>query len=189
MDGITICGYLWTGFFVIWIIWAWRTKKTQSRESVGSRLSYVVFAIMAFFVMFDPRVSRGWLLRHILPNWPWLDAAGVVVTAAGLGFAIWARAYLGSNWSGSVTVKVGHELIQTGPYRWVRHPIYTGMILGMLGTAMARGQARGAVGVVLLYISFYIKSGIEERTMRATFGEKYNEYSRRTGRIVPRVGF
>jgi protein-S-isoprenylcysteine O-methyltransferase Ste14 len=173
----------------VWIVWALRTKKTQSRESVGSRLSYVAFAVMAFLLMFDQRVSSGWLLIPLAPNWPWREGLGVAVTAAGLAFAVWARAYLGANWSSSVTVKVEHELIQTGPYRWVRHPIYTGMIFGMLGTAIARGQVRGVLAVVLVYVSFYIKSGIEERTMRQTFGEQYEEYSKRTGRIVPWIGF
>jgi protein-S-isoprenylcysteine O-methyltransferase Ste14 len=133
-------------------------------------------------------VSRGWLLRQILPNWPWLDAAGVVVTAAGLGFAIWARAYLGSNWSASVTVKAGHELIQAGPYRWVRHPIYTGMILAALGTALELREVRGLIAVPLIYLGFRIKSGIEERMMRQTFGAEYDAYSHRTGQIAPRFG-
>jgi protein-S-isoprenylcysteine O-methyltransferase Ste14 len=187
MDGMLICEYLWSAFFVIWIIWAIRTKKTQSRENVGSRLSYVVFAVIAFLMMFQPAASRRWLGLQILPNWPWLEALGVALTAAGLGFAVWARAYLGANWSSSVTVKVEHELIQTGPYRWVRHPIYTGMILAMLGTGIARAQVRGVIACIFLYISFYIKSGIEERTMRQTFGEQYDEYSKHTGRIVPRI--
>ena len=188
MNGILICEYFWGGFFVVWMIWALRTKATQFREGTGSRLSYAVFAVAAYLMMFDPRTPGRWLRLPILPSWPWLEVLGIVITAAGLGFAIWARAYLGGNWSSLVTVKVGHELIQSGPYRWVRHPIYSGMILAMLGTAMARAQVRGVIGFILLYLGFYIKSGIEERTMRNTFGKQYDDYSQRTGRILPRLG-
>jgi protein-S-isoprenylcysteine O-methyltransferase Ste14 len=126
---------------------------------------------------------------RVLPAEPWVAALGVAVTAAGLLFAIWARAYLGSNWSGTVTVKVGHQLIRTGPYRWVRHPIYSGMILAMIGTAINIGQLRGVVAVVLLWIGFIMKSRIEERFMTNTFGAEYTEYSHTTGAIVPRLKF
>jgi protein-S-isoprenylcysteine O-methyltransferase Ste14 len=86
-----------------------------------------------------------------------------------------------------VTVKVGHELVRTGPYRWVRHPIYTGFLLGLLGTALVRGQVRGFVGVVVLYVGLKMKSKIEERTMAGVFGAHYEDYSRSTGAIVPRL--
>ncbi|HTV65965.1 MAG TPA: isoprenylcysteine carboxylmethyltransferase family protein, partial [Bryocella sp.] len=89
--------------------------------------------------------------------------------------------------SGAVTVKVGHELVRTGPYRWVRHPIYSGMVLAMLGTALVRHQVRGVIAVVLSYIGFKIKSRIEEATMSATFGAAYADYSSTTGAILPRL--
>ena len=100
---------------------------------------------------------------------------------------MWARFYLGSNWSSMVTVKVGHQLVRTGPYRWVRHPIYSGMILGLLGTALALGQVRGFVAVVLLFVALQIKSKIEERTMAGVFGADYDVYRQTTGGILPRL--
>ena len=109
----------------------------------------------------------------------------MTVTAAGLLLSIWARAYLGRNWSGTVTVKVGHQLIRSGPYRWVRHPIYSGLILAMIGTAINKGQLCGFVAVVLLWIGFTLKSRIEERFMGTTFGAEYEDYRRTTGAIVP----
>ena len=118
-----------------------------------------------------------------------VETLGIAITAAGLLFTIWARTYLGRNWSGTVTVKVGHQLIRSGPYRWVRHPIYSGLILATIGTAIVRGQVRGIVAVVLLWIGFVMKSRIEERVMAATFGPEYEEYSRTTGAIVPRLKF
>lgn len=186
MDGISICGYLWLAFFIIWMIWAIRTKQTQVRESFGSRFSYVILTVAAFYAMFSDNLPEGWLYLRILPPGPWIKALGIVLTAAGLAFAIWARAYLGKNWSGTVTVKVGHELVRTGPYRWVRHPIYTGMILAMIGTALDRRQLRGVVAVVLLWLGFTIKSRIEERFMAQTFAGEYADYRRTTGALLPR---
>jgi protein-S-isoprenylcysteine O-methyltransferase Ste14 len=189
MDGMWVCGGLWIAFGVVWMVWAIRTKPTQMREGVSSRLTYSVLTVAAFYSMFSGDVPRDWLRIRLFAANPWTAVLGVAITAAGLGFAVWARAYIGTNWSSSVTVKVGHQLIRTGPYRWVRHPIYSGMILAMLGTALERRQVRGVIAVVLLYAGFKIKSKIEERTMTNTFGAEYADYSRSTGAIVPKLRF
>ncbi len=186
---MTICGYLWAAWLVIWWVWALWTKRTQTRERLSSRLRYAVLAVAAAFAMFSHEVAYDWMRLRFLPPDPWIRDLGIAITAAGLLFAIWARSYLGGNWSGSVTVKVEHQLIRTGPYRWVRHPIYSGMIVAFIGTAIVRGQVRGIVAVVLLWISFTIKSRVEEQFMTATFGPEYEEYSRSTGAIVPRLRF
>lgn len=187
MSGMSICGYLWSFFFVIWMLWAIGTKATRTRANFGSGILYLVFTVAAFYLMFSHDVTHDWLRLRILPPDDWIENVGIAVTAAGLLFSIWARAHLGRNWSGTVTVKVGHELIRSGPYRWVRHPIYSGMILAMLGTAINRGQLRGVIAVILLWLGFTIKSRIEERMMTTTFGPEYEEYHRSTGAIIPRL--
>jgi protein-S-isoprenylcysteine O-methyltransferase Ste14 len=187
MNEMSICGYLWSVFFVIWLLWAIGTKRTQTRESFRSRIPDVVFTFAAFYSMFGHGVPLGWIRLRVLPRDPWIANLGIAITAAGLLFAIWARAYLGRNWSGAVSVKVGHQLIRSGPYQWVRHPIYSGMILALIGTAISRGELRGFIAVVLLFIGFTMKSRIEERFITATFGPEYEEYSRTTGGIVPRL--
>jgi protein-S-isoprenylcysteine O-methyltransferase Ste14 len=111
--------------------------------------------------------------------------AGVAITALGFALTIWSRFLLGSNWSSTVAIKVAHELIRTGPYRWVRHPIYSGKILAMVGTAIALDRWRGVAAVVLIWIAFAIKRRMEEQFMRQTFGEQYAEYSKATGAIFP----
>jgi protein-S-isoprenylcysteine O-methyltransferase Ste14 len=102
-----------------------------------------------------------------------------------LAFAVWARRHIGSNWSGTVTVKTDHVLVRTGPYGWARHPIYTGLLTAILGTAIARGDLRGLLGVVLCTIAFVIKLRIEERWMREVFGEEYRRYSKEVPALVP----
>jgi len=186
MNAMTICSSLWCAWLLIWLLWALRGKRTQQRESVSSRLSYAVMNFVGFWLMFFD-VAQPWLRARLYAPNVWTNSLGIAITAAGLAFAIWARAYLGTNWSGAVTVKVGHELVRTGPYRWVRHPIYSGMVLAMLGTALVRHQVRGVIAVVLSYIGFKIKSRIEEATMSATFGAAYADYSSTTGAILPRL--
>ena len=127
----------------------------------------------------------GRLNARFLPQDSWIANLGIAVTLAGLLISVWARASLGRNWSGTVTVKVGHQLIRSGPYRWVRHPIYSGLILATIGTAANIGQVRGLIAVALLYIAFIVRTSVEERFMVSTFGDEYQEYRKTSGRMIP----
>jgi protein-S-isoprenylcysteine O-methyltransferase Ste14 len=181
-----ISGYLWTGFIIVWILWAIRAKPTERRESVGSRLSYTLLVFAGFYLLFAHPVWLDWLRRPILPPDRWVTGLAVGITATGLLFAVWARLHLGGNWSGTVTVKVGHELVRSGPYRWVRHPIYSGLLLAVLGTAMERRQERGIIALALIYAGFFLKLQKEEQFMSNLFGAGYDEYRRTTGALIPR---
>jgi len=116
------------------------------------------------------------------PSLPWLGAA---LTLAGIAFAVWARVVLAGNWSGSVTLKRGHELVVQGPYRWVRHPIYTGLLTALIGTALARGEWRGLIAVAIAAASFWRKLRLEEALMGRQFGETYARYAERVRALVP----
>jgi protein-S-isoprenylcysteine O-methyltransferase Ste14 len=104
-----------------------------------------------------------------------------------MGLAFWARVYLGRNWSSAPTIKEHHELIRSGPYRFVRHPIYTGILLAMVGTFLANGKVRGALSVVVVWFAWTVKSRMEEEFMVRTFGAQYEEYRRTTGALFPRL--
>jgi protein-S-isoprenylcysteine O-methyltransferase Ste14 len=128
-----------------------------------------------------------WLYRQILAQGLrnfWLGAA---VTVVGLLFAVWARIHLGTNWSRSVTIKQDHQLIMSGPYGVVRHPIYTGILTGFVGTAIALGQVRGFIAFVLVFLALWYKLRMEENWMRGQFGAAWEAYSRRTAALVPFV--
>jgi protein-S-isoprenylcysteine O-methyltransferase Ste14 len=187
MDGMSICGCVWIAWIMIWMIWAFQSKKTQKRESLPSRLSYTIIAWAAGTLLFSPRGLGNWGHATIVPYHAWMDWLAVAITALGFALTLWARAILGGNWSSSVTIKVTHELIRSGPYRWVRHPIYTGLIVAMAGTSIARDQWRGVVAVFLLWIAFTVKRLKEEQFMRQTFGPQYAEYAQTTGAIFPRL--
>ncbi len=184
---MVIAEYLWGAFFALWIVAALRTKKTQRRENVASRLSYSVITALGFALMFWMNVGVGALDVRWLPQFDWTGTVGIAIIVIGLAFAVWARLHLKSNWSGVVTVKQDHQLIRSGPYRWVRHPIYSGMILAMAGTAVENGRLKGILGVLLVFIGFWIKSRKEEQFMRQTFGEQYEAYCQSTGALIPKL--
>ncbi len=187
MDMMSICSYLWAAWILIWIAWALQSKKTQHRESFASRMSYTAVSGLAiYFIFFGKNLGRWWH-RDIFADQAWIGWLGVAIVVLGFAITFWARFTLGGNWSSNVTIKVGHELIRNGPYRWVRHPIYTGLILAMVGTAIARNQWRGLPAILLIWLSFHIKRLKEEKFMRQTFAEQYTEYSQTTGAIFPRL--
>jgi protein-S-isoprenylcysteine O-methyltransferase Ste14 len=180
--------WFWVAFWAYWFLASLFVKRVAERQSAPSRLRDILLTIPAFFLLFDPRWGVGWLGKNFLPPSAAMYACGVVLTALGLGFAVWARVFLGGNWSASVTVKQDHTLIRTGPYRWVRHPIYTGILLGALGTALAVSQWRALCGVVVMTFAFYVKARHEETMMVQTFGAQYDDYKNSTGMLMPGIG-
>ena len=176
---------VWIGFLLYWQIKATNTKTTQRLEPAASRILRAVTLLIAIVLLSIPRIPLPWLYVQLWPSGflPfWLGAA---LTVAGLLFAVWAREHLGRNWSHSVTIKHGHELITTGPYAVVRHPIYTGILAGFLGMAIAISQVRGFLVVVLIFIVFWLKLRKEEEWMRSQFGETYATYARQTAALIP----
>jgi len=185
MNAMRICSFLW---LLLWLVWlgAWlRTKKTQELASFGSRLRYGAPVVVAFYLLFGKNLPVRWLEERVIPHHVFIEVLAVTLTALGIALAIWARFYIGQNWSSAVTIKVGHQLIRTGPYAWVRHPIYSGLLLAMIGTVLALRELRGLLAFVLLWLGFWIKLRMEEEFMRKTFGEEYAEYSRSTGPLIP----
>jgi protein-S-isoprenylcysteine O-methyltransferase Ste14 len=126
---------------------------------------------------------------RLWPHAPLPYFSGLALLIAGLLFAVWARVHLGRNWSGSVTVKEGHELIRTGPYGLVRHPIYTGLITAVLGTAIVSGTVRAALGLVIISGSLVLKLRTEEDFMRETFPDQYPRYANQVPALIPFTGF
>jgi protein-S-isoprenylcysteine O-methyltransferase Ste14 len=176
---------VWIVFFLYWQIKAVNTKTTQRLEPAASRILRLFIFLIAIVLLSTTRIPLPWLYLQLWPAGLWPFWLGAAVTIVGLLFAVWARGYLGSNWSRSVTIKQDHELITTGPYAVVRHPIYTGILTGFLGMAIAISQVRGFIVFVLIFLAFWIKLRMEEQWMRSQFGETYDAYTRRTAALVP----
>ena len=186
-NGKVICDDLWLAFFVVWMLAALRTKRAAQRVEWGRRLTYVIPVLLGFALMFNDRWQIAWLDTRILPKTQELAVAAIALTLAGMAFAVWARVHLGRNWSSAPMIKQQHQLIRSGPYRLVRHPIYTGLLIALAGTFLANGRVRGALSVVVVWLSFDIKRRIEEDFMVQTFGPQYDDYRRTTGALFPRL--
>jgi protein-S-isoprenylcysteine O-methyltransferase Ste14 len=178
---------MWVSWAFYWWALSFDVKAPSRIEPLGSRLLHVVPLLVAFYLLWTPRARFSVLDDRFLPLAEWPFWVGAALTAGGILFSVWARRHLGKNWSGIVTVKQDHELITTGPYAFVRHPIYTGLLLAFVGTAIAGGEWRGVLAVALALFSLWRKLLFEERWMREQFGEAYEAYSRRVRAIVPFV--
>ena len=176
---------VWIAFLVYWQIRAAGAKATQRLEPAASRIVRALVFLIAIVLLSTTRIPLPWLYRPLWRAGLWPFWLGAVLTVGGLLFAVWAREHLGRNWSRSVSIKQDHELITTGPYAVVRHPIYTGILAGFLGLAIAISQVRGFVVFVLIFLVFWVKFRMEEQWMRSQFGGTYATYVRRTAALVP----
>jgi protein-S-isoprenylcysteine O-methyltransferase Ste14 len=179
---IPIC---WGIFFVVWLLAAISTKRTVYHESATRRLRYLIPVIIGWYLLFRGRRFPYPLNVQVIPQTDALLVVASILCIGGLVICLWARAILGRNWSGTITLKENHELIVRGPYRFVRHPIYTGLLAMMMATAIAQAHLAGMIGVVLVFVSFWIKSSYEEALMLQQFPEKYVGYRQRVKRLIP----
>jgi protein-S-isoprenylcysteine O-methyltransferase Ste14 len=176
----------WLSWAAAWAVLSQGVKPVVRHESRASRALHVVPLVVGGVLLIKQH-GLGWLGTDIVPRAAWMAPAGCAVTFAGLAFAVWARLVLGVNWSGTVTVKRGHELVRTGPYALARHPIYTGMLSGLLGTALAVDAWRALAAFVIVTVAFLRKLRTEEAFMRAEFGAAYDTYRAEVPALVPRL--
>ncbi len=143
--------------------------------------------LLVFFLLFSDETAVGFLAYRLLPSSLEWACIGAALVLAGLLFAVWARFFLGANWSSRVTVKQNHELVRSGPYRLVRHPIYSGFLFAILGTALAVGEVRSFLAIISAFIGFKLKSLTEEKFMTGQFGEAYAQYQREVKGLIPLI--
>ena len=185
--GIRVIHFCWIIFIAVWLLAAISAKRTVYRERRSARARYWLLLVIAY-VLLQRAGSLPYPLDWLaVPHTEISAWIGAFVCISGLAFALWARGTLGRNWSGAITLKEEHELIEEGPYRIVRHPIYAGILAMFAGTAIAIGYLGGFIGLVLLFGSFWIKLKREEDLMREKFPERYFAYQCRVKRIIPFV--
>jgi protein-S-isoprenylcysteine O-methyltransferase Ste14 len=180
-----ILATIWTVFWVLWILPAVFGKPTRQKQATGSRILQLVLLLVAYVLIVNGSVGWNWLNQRVVPAGRASTAAGYGLLLAGMLFAGWARLFLGGNWSSNVTLKQDHTLVRSGPYRIVRHPIYTGLLVALSGTAIAIGELRCFLGVVLAAVAWKIKSISEEALMVQEFGDQYTRYREQVKGLVP----
>ncbi len=176
MNPLAACGWLWLTWLCYWMLEGLRASKAKWRQPRLARLAHDAGLAFGFVLIFRSQPPSPALRAGAL----WISA-----TATGLGFSVWARRHLGRHWSGNVTIKEGHEVIDTGPYAFVRHPIYTGFLSAAWATAAAASSPRAALGAALITATIWWKMGLEERALEGEFGAAYRAYMTRTKRLFP----
>lgn len=179
-DIVTLC---WVVFILFWIYSAFGTKQYVRRGSWGIGIRIVIALLLVLLL-------QSQTVRDVLKNWqlaanPAVQWLGAVLAVCGVSFAIWARVHLGRNWGMPMSLKKDPELVTTGPYRYVRHPIYSGMILTMLGTTLV--VIWWVVPLVFFFGYFVWAARTEERIMSKEFPDTYPDYMKRSKMLVPFV--
>ena len=176
---------LWIGFTVYWSIAGRNSAPTKSSESTKSTWFHQLVINAALLLLFIPVPGlTGWFLPERLH---YLVTAGAILQAGFILLAVWARLHLGRNWSHAVRIGVDHELVRSGPYRILRHPIYTAMLGMFLGTAISSSQYHALLGLIILIFAYLRKTRMEEQILEQTFGAEYETYRRDTWALVPLV--
>lgn len=138
-----------------------------------------------FWSLFFPQFVSGFQVQRVILGGTVTELTGTIITFLGLGFTVWARVHLGKNWSSMPAIKVGHELIRSGPYNIVRHPIYSGLLFGLAGTAIIIGELLAVVAFFLILFIFLWKIWTEEKYLLLEFGEVYAQYKREVPALIP----
>jgi len=180
----SMIGGCWCIFILYWLISATRTKVVAEKQSAWSGLAHRIPLVCGYILLAELRWPPP-LNVSVTPRAVWTGAMGASVCVLGLLVTLWARWTLGGNWSSNVTFKQGHELIRTGPYRLVRHPIYTGLLIMAIGTALDFGRLRGWLALPLMAAGFWMKLKQEEKLLVRHFPQEYPTYMKRVKALVP----
>jgi len=192
IEPLQVTYWIWDAWLVSWVVAAIWSARTTARAPVWSEVSPNVLAFGSGFILLArtaPEAGAGPLLTAVWPTHPTLSLACALLTAVGLGFCWWARIHLGPLWSSAAARKEGHRVIDTGPYRIVRHPIYSGLLLALLAMAFAKGTPAALGLFAFSFLGFWLKARLEERFLRAQLSADYDAYCRRTPMLLPlRIG-
>ena len=173
---------MWCVIEIYWDMAKRNTAPEADSESRGSRWLHLSLLSAAQILIFLP--VHG-LRQRYLPATAIVTATGLTLNAVGLVLAIWARRCLGRYWSGKITIKVEHQLIRSGPYRVLRHPIYSALLCLYAGTAIVSGELHGLIGLALVVLAYLRKISLEEANLMRAFGADYTEYRRETWALLP----
>ena len=180
---ITLC---WSLFILVWIVSAFSVKPMIERQSWTGRLATFAFLTLTFMLLLG-KIPWWGINTRIWPSGRALRILGCIIAFMGLVVSIWSRFSLGPNWSATVTYREGHELVQRGPYRFVRHPMYTGFLLMIAGTGVNLGTVSSLGALVICFIGMWWKLIKEEIMLSRHFPNAYHRYKSHTKALIPFV--
>lgn len=185
LSPLDVCGYMWIAMGLCWLVAAQFTLKVRWIEGLA-RLQHTVPTTLGLIMLFHRGqiAPLNWGVLYHNPIDAWI---GVCITLLAFVLGLWARLHIGKYWSGTVTLKREHKIIDTGPYRFIRHPIYTALLTAAFGTAMAAARKEAFVGVLIMVIAYIVKLKREERMMLKEFGRDYADYMTRTRALFPYI--
>ncbi len=190
MSGVTIAIYIWSAFWIYWILSAINTRSKVKKESSGQkgtqRAIHLAFVVIAFIITFF-QFRNIFLWNEIILHTPSVEYIGVIILVLSLLFAIWARVVLGRNWSGAIQKVEGQRLVCNGPYKYIRNPIYTGIVCGFFGTFITFGTIASLVGFIIILFIYIIKISKEQKFLIEEFGEEYKKYITKSWALIPFV--
>jgi protein-S-isoprenylcysteine O-methyltransferase Ste14 len=178
-------GMLWLLLCAVWIGSFPFIKHSLHNQPPAARFQQSALFIVGLYLIFGSPAYPDWFNQPVLTVTFQLALVGFGIVLCGVAFGIWARLTLGENWSGSPSIKRDHALILCGPYRIVRHPIYTGILTALLGSALQHGLVRSFLGVLICGVSLWLKLMVEEQFMVHHFGGEYLRYRRDVSALVP----
>ena len=175
----------WVVFWVYWSFGVPQRRPAKRQVALTFTVLNTGLLYLGFILVLLGRSVPSSLGLLFVPQAIPIDVAGTVFAIIGIAFAIWSRQSLRNNWSGEVAIREGQQFIRSGPYAMVRHPIYTGMLLALLGTTLVASTVGSLLGLVFAVLSLWQKAGIEEQFLMAEFGEQYTRYRREVKFLIP----
>ncbi|HEX5002745.1 MAG TPA: isoprenylcysteine carboxylmethyltransferase family protein [Bacteroidia bacterium] len=181
--------FIWYGLLLYWLISGVGAKKSKNREPILKRFTLYWLPLIVAGLLLGPGEWFGhtWWRENFVPHTDFVGYTGLAIALAGGIIACWSRYLLGKNWSVSVQEKENHVLIKNGLYKYVRHPIYTGLLLLFAGNALIVGDYRGIVAVIIVFCAFWYKLKKEEKLLTEIFDSRYLEYKSGTKAIFPYI--
>ncbi len=182
----SIISTCWIVFFVYWVIHAWTVKAAAKRQSWLKNMAHRAPIGLGYLLLLVSDLPKP-LSNALISESVFTRSLGAVICISGLFGAIWSRNTLAGNWSSNVEFKQGHELVERGPYRFVRHPIYTSLLMMSLGTMIAANRVGALAGLVCVFAGVWIKLRQEEKLLLQHFPDDYPAYKERVKALVPFV--
>jgi len=179
-----IAYWSWLALLLVWLPGYFTSKRARDVPRLGFQIPISILLVVCFVFLFNPTLFG--LGMPITPQTSLFGVIGLALDFVGVAFAIWARLVLGRNWSGLiVTIREEDELVQSGPYAIVRHPIYAGLLLALVGTTLTLGTLASYVGLAAGLAALMMRVNLEEMALGEHFGETYRAYQQRTEKIIP----